>query len=76
MLAILLLLAAKGQDWKFVLPAALTFLVITIARIISLVLDGSEDGSLRPLIIAIVIFVLAEVALQVFRKAERPVAEG
>lgn len=72
MLALMLVFAARTRKWTFVLPAAMTFLFIIVSRLLSLALDGAGDGTTRPLIIAIVIFVLAEVALQIFRKAERP----
>ena len=76
MMGILAAIGAVRADWKLVLPAALYFLLVIIIRIIGLVADGFDTGTIRGLVLATVLFVVAEVAVQVFRKSERRQAEG
>jgi len=68
------LMAAIGtvkQNWVFLLPSALYFIFTAIIRIFGIFLDGADPSTTRGLVLAIVLFVVAEVALQIFRKAER-----
>ena len=75
-LAILAALGAAKQNWYFLLPVALYFLTLVPIRIYSLIVDGSDSGTIRALILAAVLFVVAEVALNVFRKSERRQADA
>ena len=70
-------MAAAGawrQQWILLLPAALYFLFTVIIRIFGLIADGYDISTLRGLILAAVLFGVAEFALQVFRRAERRAA--
>ena len=71
MLGILSAIAAVRMSWQFVVPAAVYFLCLIIIRIYSLIVDGYDPGIIRALALATVLFIITEVALQLFRRAER-----
>lgn len=71
MIAFMSAIGALRQNWVFLLPAALYFLATALIRLFGLVLDGFDTGTIRGLILAVVLFGVAEFALQVFRRAER-----
>ncbi len=69
MMAIVTAIGAVRQDWKFLVPAAVYFLLTVVIRALGLALDGFDSGTLRGLAVAALLFVVAEVPVQVFRRA-------
>ena len=57
--------------WGF-LP--LYFLLVMVIRVIGLALDGYDPSTIRGLVLAGVLFAIAEFGLQVFRRASRKLA--
>ena len=73
-LAAMGLMAAIGavrRDPVFLAPAALYFLFTILIRAFGLVVDGVTSGTLRGLVLAAVLFVMAEIGVQVFRRARK-----
>ena len=68
-LGILTALGALKREYMLVAPAALFFLVSIVIRIVGIVVDGADPTTLRVMIPAVVLFVVAEFALQVFKNA-------
>lgn len=68
--------AAIRQNWILLLPAALYFLLTAVIRVFGLIADGYDTSTLRGLVLAVVLFAVAEFALQVFRRAERRQADA
>ena len=56
------------QEWEFVAPAALYFLLVAVVRVLGLTLDGFDANTIRGLLLAIVLFAMAEVSLQLMRR--------
>ena len=69
MLAIIGSIGAVKASFAYTLPVPLYFLMLIIARIVTLATDGSSPGVVKALIVAIVFFAVTEFALQVFKKA-------
>ena len=74
MLAVISAIGAARQAWEFLAPAALYFLLVMVIRIIGLALDGYDPSTIRGLVLAGVLFAIAEFGLQVFRRASRKLA--
>ncbi len=70
-LAIITILGAIRKEWLLILPASLYFLLNFTARGISVVVEGYEPVMLKGLILTATIFVLSQVVLQSFLRAER-----
>jgi hypothetical protein len=68
MLAVLSAIGAARQKWEFVAPAALYFLLVAVVRVLGLTLDGFDANTIRGLLLAIVLFAVAEVSLQLMRR--------
>ncbi len=62
--------AVKGV-FEFLIPAPLYFLMLIVTRIVSIVTEGSDPGITRALILAIVFFVITEVAAQLVKRAKK-----
>ena len=71
MIALMTAIGAVRQSWEFLLPAALYFLFTALLRVLGLVADGFDTSTLRGLVLALVLFAVAEFALQIFRRPER-----
>ena len=56
------------KSFVFVAPAALYFLFTAVIRVFGLVVDGANSQTLRGLVLALVLFALAEFAIFVFKK--------
>lgn len=74
MVALTAVLGGIRKDWKFLLPAALYFLFVGVARIIGLIADGFDVSTVRGLVLAVVFFAIFEVALQLFRRESKKAA--
>ena len=74
-LGILTALGALKREYMLVAPAALFFLVSIVIRIVGIVVDGADPTTLRVMIPAVVLFVVAEFALQVFKNAGKAIGE-
>lgn len=61
--------AVKGV-FEFLVPAPLYFLMLIVTRIVSLVTEGSDPGIIRGLVLAIVFFIVTEVAAQLVKRAK------
>lgn len=73
-LAAMGLMAAIGavkKDPVFLAPAALYFLFTLLIRVFGLIVDGVHSSTVRGLILAAVLFVVAEVGVQVFRRLRK-----
>lgn len=70
-LGIMSAIGAVKKNFLFLAPAALYFLVSIVIRVIGIVVDGADPATLRVMIPAVVLFIVAEFALQVFKRAEK-----
>ncbi len=68
--ALMAAIGAKTKNFVFVAPAALYFLFVIIIRIVGIFADGAHPDTTKGLILAGVLFVVAEVALQLFKRAK------
>ena len=73
-LAVMSAIGAVKKDFVFLAPAALFFLASIVIRIIGLFVDGADPATLRVMVPAVVLFVVAEFALQVFKRASKETA--
>ena len=65
------LMAAIGavkKNFVFIAPAALYFLFTALIRVVGLIVDGAHSDTIRGLVLAVVLFIVAEICLQVFKK--------
>lgn len=77
-LAAMGLMAAIGavkKDPVFIAPAALYFLFTILIRLFGLIVDGAHSSTIRGLVLAAVLFVIAEIGVQVFRRAGKVTAK-
>lgn len=77
-LAAMGLMAAIGavkKDPVFLAPAALYFLFTLLIRVFGLIVDGAHSSTIRGLILAAVLFVIAEIGVQVFRRISKSTAK-
>ena len=70
-LGILTALGALKKEYMLVAPAALFFLVSIVIRIVGIIIDGADPTTIRVMVPAVVLFIVAEVALQVFKRADK-----
>lgn len=70
-LGILTAIGAVKREYMLVAPAALFFLVSIVIRIIGIIVDGADATTVRVMVPAVVLFIVAEVALQVFKRAAK-----
>ena len=75
MMAIAAGIGAWKQNWLFMLPVVATFLFVALIRVFGLVADGADPSTLRGIVLALVLFGLAEFAAIVFRKSEQSAAK-
>lgn len=68
MLALLTGLGALKKNFYMLIAAPVYFLSIIFTRIVSIVADGSDPGITRSLILAVVLFVISEVAAQLIKR--------
>ncbi len=71
MLGILTGIGAIKAAHEFLRPVALYFLMLIIARIVTIVADGSDATVIRALVVAVVFFVVSEGAMQVMKRLEK-----
>jgi hypothetical protein len=69
MLAVLTGLGAAKKEFYLLVPAPAYFLAIIFTRIVSLITDGTDSGTIRALVLAVVLFVITEVAAQLIKRA-------
>lgn len=74
-LGVLSAIGAVKKDFVFLAPAALFFLVSIVIRIIGIFVDGADPATLRVMVPAVVLFAVAEFALQVFKRASKDSAQ-
>jgi len=60
--------AVKGS-YAFLVPAPVYFLMLILTRIVSIASEGSDPNITRALILAVILFVMAEVAVQITKRA-------
>lgn len=68
-LGILTAIGAVKQNFLFLAPTALFFLVSLVIRIIGIVVDGADATTVRVIVPAVILFVVAEFAVQVFKRS-------
>ena len=68
MMGIMTAIGAVKKNPIFLAPAAIYFLVSIIIRIIGIFTDGADATTMRVLIPATILFIIAEFGLQVFRR--------
>ncbi len=68
MLGIVTAIGAIKSMYEFMVPVALYFLALIVARIVTLVADGSDPTVIRALILAIAFFAVTEFAVQVIKR--------
>lgn len=71
MLAILTGLGAVTKNFYLLIAAPVYFLSVIFTRIVSIAVDGSDPGITRSLILAVVLFVITEVAAQLIKRAPK-----
>ena len=74
MLAIAAGIGAWKQNWLFLVPSVATFLFVALIRVFGMFADGVDPGTIRGLVLALVLFAVAEFAAIVFRRSERQAA--
>ena len=74
MLGIIGGIGAAKSSFAYTLAVPLYFLMLIITRIVTLVVDGSDPGVIRALVLAVVFFAVTEFSVQVFKKAEKKAA--
>ncbi len=70
-LGILTAIGAIKKDFIFLAPAAVYFLASIVLRIFGIIVDGADPSTLRVMVPAVVLFAVAEFALQVFKRAAK-----
>ena len=75
MLAIAAGIGAWKQNWLFLVPSVATFLFVALIRVFGMFADGVDPGTIRGLVLALVLFAVAEFAAIVLRRSERQVAD-
>lgn len=75
-LGVMSAIGAVKKDFVFLAPAALFFLVSIVIRIIGLFVDGADPNTLRVMIPAIVLFIVAEFALQIFKRSAKAASQS
>ena len=70
-LAIITAIGALRKEWLLILPAAMYFFLNALARIISVFAEGFEPIMTRGLVLTLVLVVLSQVALHIFRRAQK-----
>lgn len=70
-LAVITAIGALRKEWLLILPASLYFLFNGSARLISVFVEGYEPIMLRGLILTFTLFALSQVALHLFRRADK-----
>lgn len=71
MLGIVTGIGALKGTFAYLVPAPLYFLMLILSRIVSIATEGSDPGITRALVLAVVLFVLSEVAAQIIKR-DRP----
>ena len=74
MLAIAAGIGAWKQNWLFLVPSVATFLFVALIRVFGMFADGVDPGTIRGLVLALVLFAVAEFAAIAFRRSERQAA--
>ena len=69
-LAIITAIGAIRKEWLLILPASMYFLFNFSARLISVFVEQFDPIMTRGLIFTIMLFLLSQVALHIFRRAE------
>lgn len=72
-LAVIAAIGAFKKSWWLILPASLYFLFNFSARVISVFAEGYKPVMLRGLLLTFSLFVLSQIALQIFRKKDSPI---
>lgn len=70
MIGVLTGIGAVKAAYAFLRPVALYFLMLIVSRIVTIVADGSDPAVIRALVLAVVLFVVSEGAMQVMRRIE------
>lgn len=68
-LGILTTIGAVKRNFLFLVPTALFFLVSLVICIIGIVVDGADATTVRVMVPAVILFVVAEFAVQVFKRS-------
>jgi hypothetical protein len=68
-LGIMTAIGAMKRNFLFLAPAALFFLVSIVIRIIGIAVDGADATTVRVMVPAVILFVVAEFAVQVFKRS-------
>ena len=69
-LAIITVIAIIRKEWLLVLPASAYFFLNFSARIVSVFAEGYESTMLFGILLTFTLFVLSQIALHTFRRAE------
>ena len=69
-IGIVALIGAVKSELAFLVPAPLYFFMLIVTRIVSLITEGSDPGIIRALIIAVVFFIITEVAAQLVKRTK------
>ncbi|QMU58847.1 MAG: hypothetical protein GKR98_11965 [Boseongicola sp.] len=70
-LGLMAAIGAVKKDPVFLAPAALYFLFTILIRVFGLIADGAHSSTIRGLVLAAVLFIVAEIAVWVFRKEQK-----
>lgn len=72
-LALITAIGLIRKDWLLILPASMYFLFNGSARVISLFAEQYDPIMIRGLILTFGLFILSQIALHIFRKAQNSV---
>lgn len=70
-LGIITLIGAAKGVFEFLVPAPLYFLMLIVTRIVSMVTEGTDPSITRATILALVLFIISEVAAQMIKRAKK-----
>ena len=64
-------IGAVKRVFEFLVPAPLYFLMLIVTRIVSMVTEGMDPSITRATILAVVLFIITEVAAQIIKKSKK-----
>jgi len=64
-------IGAVKRSFEFLVPAPLYFLMLIVTRVVSMATEGTDPSITRATILALVLFIVTEVAAQLIKRANK-----
>ena len=64
-------IGAVKSSFEFLVPAPLYFLMLIVTRVVSMATEGTDPSITRATILALVLFIITEVAAQMIKRAKK-----